>query len=98
MKIYSNRHELRGACSSRVEKAVSKVPRHGMLGQPADKFDGRRGRCAAGDQIHAVEDAGYGASPRTGRCSAGERVGGRGRLKDRETPVLKHRLIASLGF
>ena len=54
-----------------------------MLGQPADKFDGRRGRCAPGDRDSCGGRCRIWRIPeRTGHCSAGaERVGGRGRLK-----------------
>ena len=50
--------------------------------------------------IHAVEDAGYGASLKGQGAAAQAQSASEAEdaLKDRETPVLKHRLIASLGF
>ena len=50
--------------------------------------------------IHAVEDAGYGASLKGQGTAAQAQSASEAEdaLKDRETPVLKHRLIASLGF
>ena len=102
MKQYTVTGMSCAACSSRVEKAVSKVPGvTACSGQPADKFDGRRGRCAAGDRDSCGGRCRIWRIPeRTGHCSAGaERVReAEDALKDRETPVLKHRLIASLGF
>ena len=50
--------------------------------------------------IHAVEDAGYGASLKGQGTAAQAQSASEAEdaLKDRETPVLKHRLIASMGF
>jgi len=94
------------ACSARVEKAVSKV-----LGVTSCSVSlltnsmGVEGSASQSDIIAAVEAAGYGAAPKGGSDSgsgAGEKPAGisaaEDSLKDRETPVLKRRLIASLGF
>lgn len=71
-----------------------------MLGQPADKFVGVEGDVPPETVIHAVEDAGYGASLKGQGTAAQAQSASEAEdaLKDRETPVLKHRLIASLGF
>ena len=89
------------ACSARVEKAVSKVP--GVTGCSVSLLTnsmGVEGSAAPEAVIAAVEGAGYGASLKR---TAGEKTAGSSDpqddlLKDRETPVLKRRLIASLGF
>ena len=94
------------ACSARVEKAVSKV--EGVTSCSVSLLTNSMG--VEGDVspeviIQAVEDAGYGASPKNGTEKAGEsEAGGDGMaaredaLKDRETPVLRKRLLSSLGF
>ena len=90
------------ACSARVEKAVSKVP--GVTSCSVSLLTnsmGVEGTASEQEIIKAVVDAGYGASKKgdgaaktqSQTASAGEDM-----LKDRETPVLKRRLIASLGF
>ena len=88
------------ACSARVEKAVSKVP--GVTGCSVSLLTNSMGveGSAAPDQIiAAVEAAGYGAA-RKGAEKASEGQAGTAdyedMLKDRATPVLKKRLIASL--
>lgn len=95
------------ACSSRVEKAVSKVP--GVTSCSVSLLTnsmGVEGTAAADDVIRAVETAGYGAS-RKGAAGSGASSGHNGydsirameeSLKDKATPVLKKRLIASVGF
>ena len=86
------------ACQARVEKAVSKVP--GVTGCSVSLLTnsmGVEGSASPRDVIRAVEDAGYGASLKseagaaTAAASADEEA-----LKDRETPVLRKRLIASV--
>ena len=93
------------ACQARVEKAVSKVP--GVTSCNVSLLTntlGVEGTASASDIMQAVENAGYGASPKgaesarsagslTAKIAAEEEA-----LKDHETPVLKKRLIASLGF
>ena len=85
------------ACSARVEKAVSGVP--GVSACSVSLLTnsmGVEGSADAQSVIAAVEAAGYGASVKgaqTAPQSAQEDA-----LADRETPVLKRRLIASLGF
>jgi len=94
------------ACSARVEKAVSKVP--GVTSCSVSLLTnsmGVEGTAAAGDIIKAVEEAGYGASKKgaggagaAGGSGASGSFAGEEMLADRETPVLKRRLLSSLGF
>ena len=84
------------ACSARVEKAVSAVP--GVSACSVSLLTNSMGVEGTADEravIKAVEDAGYGASVKGGDKTASQ---GEDALTDRETPVLKRRLIASLGF
>lgn len=87
------------ACSARVEKAVSKVP--GVTSCSVSLLTnsmGVAGSASAQDIIKAVEAAGYGASL---KGAAGEKISmlaAEEALEDHETPVLKRRLIASVGF
>ena len=99
------------ACQARVEKAVSKVP--GVESCSVSLLTntmGVEGTASAADIMKAVEDAGYGASPKgagTGSAGAAGRQTGslsaklaaeEEALKDHETPVLKKRLLSSIGF
>ncbi len=99
------------ACSSRVEKAVSKV--EGVENCSVSLLTNSMGvEGTASDEavIKAVEDAGYGASLKTSHTASdksgtSQKSGSQGMyasqddmLKDRVTPVLKKRLIASVGF
>ncbi|MDO5423199.1 MAG: heavy metal translocating P-type ATPase [Eubacteriales bacterium] len=89
------------ACSTRVEKAVSHVP--GVTSCSVSLLTnsmGVEGTASPQEIIAAVQNAGYGASPKhaaaekgTSAPSAGEEL-----LADHETPVLKRRLFSSLGF
>ena len=90
------------ACSSRVEKAVSKVP--GVTSCSVSLLTnsmGVEGTAAAADIIKAVQDAGYGASVKgagkEGSVQA-QSLDAEEALKDHETPVLKRRLWYSVGF
>ena len=93
------------ACSARVEKAVSKVP--GVTSCSVSLLTnsmGVEGTASATDIISAVEAAGYGASEKGHH--AAEQTGGNSisiaeaedSLKDRDTPKMKQRLIASICF
>ncbi|MGN0839042.1 MAG: heavy metal translocating P-type ATPase [Pyramidobacter sp.] len=90
------------ACSSRVEKAVAKVP--GVKSVSVSLLTnsmGVEGTAPAEAVIKAVEEAGYGASLKGAeqKQSASARLAeDEEALKDHETPVLKRRLIWSLGF
>ncbi len=90
------------ACSARVEKAVSKV--EGVSSCSVSLLTnsmGVEGPAKPEDIIAAVEAAGYGASVKgeSGQKGRGpEDKAGEELLADRETPVLKRRLAASLGF
>ena len=101
MKQYTVTGMSCAACSSRVEKAVSKVP--GVTACSVSLLTnsmGVEGDAPPETVIHAVEDAGYGASLKGQGTAAQAQSASEAEdaLKDRETPVLKHRLIASLGF
>ena len=90
------------ACSARVEKAVSKVP--GVTSCSVSLLTnsmGVEGTATEQEIIKAVKDAGYGASKKgegAAKVQPAQALAGEDMLKDRETPVLKRRLIASLGF
>ena len=88
------------ACSARVEKAVSKVP--GVTSCSVSLLTnsmGVEGTASSADIIKAVQDAGYGASPKSaGVAAASSTSADLDALADHETPKLKRRLIASLGF
>ena len=89
------------ACSARVEKAVSKVP--GVTACSVSLLTnsmGVEGTASQADIIKAVVDAGYGASVKgeeTAAAAASYQAEEEA-LADHETPVLKKRLLASLGF
>ena len=88
------------ACSARVEKAVGKVP--GVTACSVSLLTnsmGVEGTASPQDIIRAVEQAGYGASPKAaGPARAQPAAAALDALADHETPKLKQRLIASLGF
>ena len=88
------------ACSARVEKAVSKVP--GVASCSVSLLTnsmGVEGTASSAEIIKAVQDAGYGASPkRAGAAVASSTSADLDALADHETPKLKRRFIASLGF
>ena len=86
------------ACSARVEKAVSGV--EGVTACSVNLLTnsmGVEGTASPEAIIAAVEAAGYGAS-RKGAEKTPSPAEGEDALRDRETPVLKRRLISSLGF
>ena len=89
------------ACSARVEKAVSKVP--GVTACSVSLLTnsmGVEGTASPDAIVRAVEEAGYGASPKqaAGAAPASDAGAALDALADHETPRLKRRLIASLGF
>ena len=88
------------ACSARVEKAVNAVP--GVTSCSVSLLTnsmGVEGTASAAAIVKAVQDAGYGASPRSSSASAApDPSAGLDALADHETPKLKKRLIASLIF
>ena len=84
------------ACSSRVEKAVSKV--EGVQSCSVSLLTnsmGVEGSASEESIIAAVEKAGYGASVAGAEKKQSAEAD---QLKDKDTPVLMHRLIASVGF
>ena len=99
MKQYNVTGMSCAACSARVEKAVSKVP--GVTACSVSLLTnsmGVEGTASPRDVIAAVEAAGYGASEKG--ASAGQKAAGaeQDALVDRETPVLRLRLIWSVVF
>lgn len=102
MKQYNVTGMSCAACSARVEKAVKKVP--GVTGCSVSLLTnsmGVEGSASPQEIIKAVEEAGYGASEKGGSGasrSAGGAAAGEDALRDRETPLLKRRLIWSVGF
>ena len=87
------------ACSARVEKAVSKVP--GVTSCSVSLLTnsmGVEGTASADSIVAAVTEAGYGASLKGAEAENRSASADEDALKDRETPVLKRRLITSIGF
>ena len=90
------------ACSSRVEKAVSGVP--GVTSCSVSLLTnsmGVEGTASSDAVIEAVVNAGYGASLKGANDSSGQSTSAsmnEDALADKETPVLKKRLLASMGF
>ena len=109
MEQYSVKGMSCAACQARVEKAVNKVP--GVTSCAINLLTnsmGVEGSASAADIIMAVENAGYGAklkdSPAAQRSrslsgtAAGQASADEEMLRDRETPLLKKRLMASVVF
>ena len=88
------------ACSARVEKAVKKVP--GVTSCSVSLLTnsmGVEGTASPSAILSAVQEAGYGASPKNASASkTSDASADLDALADHETPKLKRRLIASLGF
>ena len=101
MEQYSVTGMSCAACSSRVEKAVSKVP--GVTSCSVSLLTnsmGVEGTATCDAIISAVEAAGYHAEKKgTGtKGNQGSAAKDDALLKDTETPKLKKRLFASVGF
>lgn len=87
------------ACSARVEKAVSKVP--GVTACSVSLLThsmGVEGTASPAAIIAAVEAAGYGASEQRANSAPSDSSAAEDALRDRETPALMRRLVASLVF
>ena len=103
MKQYTVTGMSCAACSARVEKAVNAVP--GVTSCSVSLLTnsmGVEGTASSADIIKAVVNAGYGASEK-GAGSAKKSTSStiaeaEAALEDHETPVLKRRLISSVGF
>lgn len=96
MEQYSVTGMSCAACSSAVEKAVSAVP--GVSACSVSLLTNSMSVEGSADStaiVAAVRNAGYGASKKGARMKAQPEEDA---LADRETPVLKRRLLASLGF
>ena len=104
MKQYDVTGMSCAACSNRIEKAVSKVP--GVTSCSVSLLTnsmGVDGTASPEAVIAAVEKAGYGASEKGAHGDQAREKGGsmaaeEESLKDKETPKMKRRLIASLCF
>ena len=103
MKQYNVTGMSCAACSARVEKAVNKVP--GVSSCSVSLLTnsmGVEGTASAADIIKAVTDAGYGCSEKGAQTEkksiSAANAEAEEALKDKETPILKRRLILSLGF
>ena len=100
MKQYNVTGMSCAACSARVEKAVGKVP--GVKACAVSLLTNSMGVEGAAEPdavIAAVQAAGYGASLKGAAQESISRTAEAGdALADRETPVLKKRLLTSLGF
>lgn len=108
MKQYTVTGMSCAACSARVEKAVSKVD--GVTSCSVSLLTnsmGVEGSATDAQIVEAVEQAGYGASPKgTATESENDKANNsleqlkaaQDALVDRETPKLRNRLIASLIF
>ena len=99
MKQYNITGMSCAACSARVEKAVSGVP--GVTSCAVSLLTnsmGVEGSAAPAEIIAAVERAGYGASEKGAAAEKSSNVDREDALKDRETPLLKRRLIWSVAF
>ena len=99
MKQYNVTGMSCAACSARVEKAVSKVP--GVTACSVSLLTnsmGVEGTASPGEVIAAVEGAGYGASEKGASAPKSGGAAGEDALRDLETPVLKRRLLWSVGF
>lgn len=87
------------ACSARVEKAVSKV--EGVTSCSVSLLTNSmsvEGTATPDKIISAVTAAGYGAKPMNAGSQSSSPSIDSEMLEDRETPVLKKRLIFSVGF
>ncbi len=96
MKQYNVTGMSCAACSARVEKAVSSV--EGVSSCSVSLLTnsmGVEGTASDSEIIEAVKNAGYGASLKGAKSAASASDD---ELKDTETPAMKRRLIASLGF
>ena len=87
------------ACSTRVEKAVSKV--NGVTSCSVSLLTnsmGVEGSASAADIIKAVQDAGYDASLKSKGKDSTSSINDEEALKDKETPDQKKRFHSTLAF
>ena len=99
MKQYTVTGMSCAACATRVEKAVAKAP--GVTSCSVSLLTnslGVEGTASDAEIVAAVRNAGYGAAPKGAKNSGAPADGSADALRDRETPVLKRRLAASLAF
>ncbi len=101
MKQYNVTGMSCAACSARVEKAVSKVPGVTVCSVSLlTNSMGVEGSASPQEIIEAVQNAGYGASEKgaESRAKSAAAENSADALQDHETPVLKRRLLWSVGF
>lgn len=100
MQQYSITGMSCAACASRIEKAVSKI--QGVQSCSVSLLTNSlavEGAASSREIIEAVENAGYGASVKSkSRAEADATTSTDDPLRDRETPVLRMRLVSSLVF
>ena len=87
------------ACSARVEKAVNALD--GVKSCSVSLLTnsmGVEGTVSAAEVIKAVENAGYGCKEKGKSDAKPSMAEAEEALEDHETPILKRRLITSLGF
>ena len=99
MKQYNVTGMSCAACSARVEKAVSAVD--GVTSCSVSLLTnsmGVEGTASPEEIIHAVEAAGYGASPKGAEKSRKSTDEAAAELENKDYPLLKKRLIWSVGF
>jgi Cu2+-exporting ATPase len=100
MKQYEVTGMSCAACSARVEKAVKQVP--GVTECSVSLLTNSMGVSGSADPvavIAAVEAAGYGAAEKGHKAAGGAATSADAdALRDRDTPILKRRLLWSLGF
>ena len=97
MEQYSVTGMSCAACSARVEKAVQNV--QGVTSCSVSLLTnsmGVEGNYNPSDIVKAVEDAGYGAKPRVGEKEGAKAPDYEEMLLDKETPLMKKRLIMSM--
>lgn len=99
MEQYNIKGMSCAACSARVEKAVLKVS--GVTSCSVSLLTNSmsvEGTASEKDIIEAVENAGYGASIKGTDNNKSRTEEAEDALKDKETPIMKKRLAASLVF
>ena len=97
--VQCNRYELRRLPDPCRKSRVKGTRCHILRSQPSDKFHGRGGNGSPAEIIAAVENAGYGASKKGEKGSTSQSASTaeyEEMLKDKETPVMKRRLVSSV--
>ena len=95
--IQGRGHDLCFLSGPRRKGRRRRARRYKCVCLPFNKQHGRQGDATNEAIIKAVEDAGYGASPK-GADGTSAKPASDDALKDTETPKLKRRLVYSIGF